>query len=404
MRIGISELTFAIQEPIAKARLNAFILFKLAKNIKSLAILGEWPLALFPERKTSSETKIKIKQTKPVPTDVVDPGALPELKELRLDSSNENPNRVLHKCLVDIRKIVGLISHLPNLRVLEIRGGHHSISAEQYLLCQRSMCNITALSLSATSSSALRDIILCCSANNLKQFRFTIPAGEDGTLRYGNDIQSEQVIRTLNVHGLAPTLETLQIDTSELALFAADASDIRLTFRTVPTLAPFTALRHLSISADAIYYPSLYPRILLRDDHTGENENAGKRLMDFLPRNIESVEITGIYAIYAADVARLAKACQPGGELSRLRKVTLKGSQNSVTNPINWAPYPVPVDEEGDNWEDWHGVAEEAEAQGGALHADIVRLFDAAEVRYEFDMPEFYFDRYAGDWDADPEA
>ena len=84
------------QEHIAGARLSAFLLFKLAKNIKSIAILSEWPLAVFPELKRGP--RIKVKQAEPSLANAVSPGLLLGVEELRLDSHNENHQPGSRKC------------------------------------------------------------------------------------------------------------------------------------------------------------------------------------------------------------------------------------------------------------------------------------------------------------------
>ena len=392
------ELTLVLQGRIANARLNAFIILKLAKNINSVAIMSEWPLALFPESKTS--------KTMPTRANVIDPGSLPNVEDLRLDSSNENPHLTSHKCLVDMSKTAGLLQHLPNLRILEIRGGHNNLSAEQILACRPALVNITVLRLSATSESTLRDILMCCNPKSLKHFRFTIPAGKDSTLRFGNDIQARQVVNLLIQQRFAKTLETLHIDTSESVLLAADPADIRLRFKTAHSLAGFTALRHLSISADAVYYPSLYPRVLLRDPNTGD-EHAGQCLVRLLPRNIESIVITGIYAIHPKDVSQLADACLSGRRFQNLNQIILQGCHDGATLSLGSIPYPVPEDED-DDLEDvadkWREIEAMAEHSGSEIDKDMEQKFGGAGVKYSFDMPQFYFDKYAGDWDKDPQA
>jgi hypothetical protein len=389
------------QNHIANARLNALLLFKLAKNIKSIAIMSEWPLAVFPELKPGR--RIKVKQAEPTPVNAVGPGLLLGVEELRIDSSNENRHAVSSKCRVDIHKVAGLFSHVPNLRNLEIRGGHNLFSATQLPVCQPALKKITTLTLTATSVSTLSDILSCCTPTNLKHFRFTIPAGEDGTLRHGNDIQGRTIINLLLEHNLSATLSTLHIETSESTFFAADPADIRLAFNTAHTLSGFTSLEKLTISADTIYYPSMYPRILLRDRHTG---TADKRLVTFLPRSLSTLEITGIYAIHSDEVAELAVVCQqPNNEFAHLKKVTLRGYDGAVTRPIGWATYPVPgYDDEDENntiSQDWHSVEHEAKDNGALLGLEVSKKFKDAGVEYAFDMPEFYFDRYAAAWDQD---
>ncbi|KAK4149792.1 hypothetical protein C8A00DRAFT_18573 [Chaetomidium leptoderma] len=384
------------RDRIANARFNAFLLFKLAKKIQCIAILSEWPLAVFPEPKPGP--KIKVKQA----ASVVDLGPLPAVEELRLDSSNDNPHFRSHKCLVDIRKCAGLLSHLTGLCILDIRGGHNVLSHEQVLSCRPALVNITVLNLTATSKSTLDDILLCCSPRSLKHFRFTIPPVADGTLRHGNDIQGSEIINLLTEHRHCKTLETLHIDTSESVMFAADPDDIRLEFKTVDTLSHFASLRHLTISADSIYYPSLYPRVLLRDPNTGK---MGNRLIRFLPSRLESLEITGIYAIYSGDVNRLADECFRRGRLQNLKKVTLKGHRGNMLRPLGGIPYPVPeYDDPEHGFDDWYEMAYEDQNPGSEIDKDIAGCFEAAGVEYGFDMPEFYFDAFAGDWDKDPRA
>jgi hypothetical protein len=364
--------------------------------------LSEWPLALFPEPKPGP--KIKVKQAI-LP---VDPGPLPEMEELRLDRSNENPQVSStvssSMCVVDIRKCVGLFSRLPNLLSLEIRGGHHSLSSQQLDACRPALGNIKTLNLIATSKSTVNDILLACSRKSLEHFRFTIPPGPDGPLRYGNDIEGHTIVDLLKKSHLSNGLKTLQLDTSESTTFAADPHDVRLTFRTVESLRSFASLRRLIISADSIYYPSQYPRVLLRDANTGNKK--GMRLINFLPRNLESVCITGIYAIPIIDLLKLPKECHNQGLFPQLKNVTLRGHKNvhAVTNAVSWTPYPVPEDSEVSDCANWRGVEEHLKQYGSVTNGRIAECYTEAGVRYDFDMPEFLFDKYAGDWNQDPRA
>jgi hypothetical protein len=397
------QLTQILQDRIADARLNAFILFKSAKNISSIAILSEWPLAVFPELKPGP--KIKVKQASPATANPLDPGPLPKVEELRLDSSNDNPHLASAKCMVDISKAAGFLSHLPNLRNLEIRGGHNTLSAAQVHACHPRLANITTLNLSAVSESTLRDLLLCCNPNNLKHFRVTIPPGADGKLRFGNDLHGEQIVNILTQYGVADTLETLTIDTSHSTLMDFGHGIIRDTFQTISTLKHFTSLRHLSLSADTIYFPSLYPRILLRDTNTGGDEDEGQRLVRLLPYNLESLEITGIHAILRSDMKYLAQASHDnGGQFEQLDSVVLKGDARFATLPTDVEiPYPLPEHE--NEWyavENWHEVEAWCKTLGPEVNDDIRREFRKAGVEYEFDMPEFYFGVYSAEWDDEP--
>ena len=397
------ELTVAFQERIAHAQLNAFLLFKLAKNIKSIAVMSEWPLAVFPELKLGS--KIKVNNALPAPARVIDPGPLPQVEVLRIGSGTEKPHLTGSGArMIDITKTVGLFSHLPNLRDLEIRGGNNTLSAAQVHACRPNLNNVTVLNLSATSEFAMRDILLCCNPKNLKHFRFTIPPKSERNMSMaGNDIHGERIIDILTQYGVAKTLLTLHIDTSQSALLALGRDSIRREFETAPTLNHLTSLRHLSISADAIYFPSLHPRVLLRDPNTGA-EHEGQRLVHFLPRNLESLEITGLYAIHPRDVASLAKETLPGGRFEHLKKVVFKGDPGcAALDERN--PYPVPRREDPDDqFSDWDAVEEMSRVTGLETEGEVKRAFAAAGVIYGFDMPELYFDEYVGEWDNEPDA
>ncbi|KAK4102317.1 hypothetical protein N658DRAFT_485640 [Parathielavia hyrcaniae] len=402
--------TAVAERCVANARLNALILFTLAKKIKSLAILSEWPLALFPEPKPCP--KIKVKQAIAAP----DPGPLPEVEELRLDSSNENPQYRTGKCVVDIRKCVGLFSRLSNLDSLEIRGGHHTLSSKQLVSCQPALNNISTLNLIATSTSTMSDILQACSPNRLEYVRFTIPPNQDGILRNGNDVQGRTIANLLHEYRLSERLRTLYLDTSESTLFAANAYDVRQTFQTIPSLRPtFPSLRHLTISADAIYYPSQYPRVLLRDPNTPGpgNGNERDRLVTFLPPTLQSLCITGVYAIPTLDVASLARACQQhqpkGGQQQQqqfdaLERVTLRGHRNvwTVVKPVAWTPYKIPEKSSvAGVCADWKEVAVYMEECGGEILDKFVRRFERVGVEFGVDMPEAFFDAYAGEWSLD---
>ena len=150
------------QNGMASARLDAFIVFSLAKNIQSVAILGEWPLALFPDS-TQGPTTIDI-------------GRMPAVNSLRLiGSSNTRLQTGTQTGMVDMHKIAGLLARLPNLGSLEIRGGHNTLSAAQLLACHP-MANLTTVKLTATSLPVVDDILLACRPALLKHFHFSIPA------------------------------------------------------------------------------------------------------------------------------------------------------------------------------------------------------------------------------------
>ncbi|KAL2125834.1 hypothetical protein VTI74DRAFT_2557 [Chaetomium olivicolor] len=172
------------------------------------------------------------------------------------------------------------------------------------------------------SKRSLQDIVMICSPNMLKPFRFII----DGN--FPTDPTGEEVISLLE-YGLHQMLESLRLDTTECLHFGHDPEDLRSFFKTVETLRDFRSLRRLSISNDSIYYPSLYPRVLLCDPYTGDPE-AGTRLVNFLPRSLESVEVTGIYAIHLNDVSELVDACGEGKQLQYLRERRPQGRRPSA--------------------------------------------------------------------------
>ncbi|KAK3290236.1 uncharacterized protein B0H64DRAFT_452767 [Chaetomium fimeti] len=228
---------------IANARLNASLLFKLAKKAKAVAILSEWPLAVFPEMKPAPKANGHAPDQAAHP----DIRLLPEVEILRLDSRNENPHRQ-------------------------------------------------------------------------------------------DDVQDRKVValRVLKKYGLHKRLKTMHIDTSESTFLAAHPWDIEKIFKAVPTISVFTALRRLAISADNIYYPSLFPRVLLRDGNTG-NEHGHRRLINFLPRSVESLEDLGIGATHATE------------------SVVLRGQDEEwcMLQSINQCNYPVPTVEGEDIFDDW---------------------------------------------------
>ncbi|KAK4035193.1 hypothetical protein C8A01DRAFT_48580 [Parachaetomium inaequale] len=390
-------------ERIANARLNAFVLFKQAENIQSIAILSEWPLALFPELKPAR--RIIVQQAQPTTAGALNLDPLCKVEELRLDSSNENPHRGSQKCQVDISKIANFLTHIPKLRNLEIRGGTGQLIGMQIPACRAFFKNITVLNLTATSASTARNIFWCCSNQSLKHFRFTIPAGAGCILRDGHDVQGSAIVALLRELRRQKTIETLHIDTAESTLFAANVADISERFNTVSTLSDFTALRHLTISADNIYYPSQFPRVLLRDGNTG-NEHSHRRLIDFLPTTIESFEILAIYAIQTRDVAHVPDECHPRGKLPKLKSVLLHGQtdDSDVPRPITRCRYPLPTDGGEDNFEDWYHVADVAKADGKRINEQMAGRYKEAGVKYKFDMPEFFIDQYVAEHNFDPEA
>ena len=372
----------------------------MAKNITSVAILSDWPLALFPELKPGP--KIKVKQASPAPASALGPGPLPNVLRLHLNSSDENPHLASGKCMVDISKAAGLLSHLPNLHTLQIRGGHNSLTAAQVHACRPKLGNVTSLFLNAASEPALRDLVLCCNPNKLEDFQFVIPPGNTGKLRNGTDLYGERIVDILTQYGVADTLENLYIDTSHCDLLAFGRGLIRDSFQTVTTLSHFTSLRHLSVSADNIYFPSLYPRVLLRDPNTGDEHN-GERLVRLLPCNLESLEIKGVYAVHPTDLVSLAEASVTGGRFEELHKVVLFGDKafTELTEEEE-LPYPVPSEEGDAELEDWHELEKRAKDIGPQINSDVRTEFDKAGIDFEFDMPEFYVAFYTADWDDEP--
>ncbi|KAK3903064.1 hypothetical protein C8A05DRAFT_33202 [Staphylotrichum tortipilum] len=385
---------------VANARLNAFIVFNLAKNIKSIAILSEWPLALFADS-TQGHMTINI-------------GPLPTVENLRLggssssSSNNNNGHSGPQKRMINMRKTTGLLAHLQTLSSLEIRGGDNTLSAAQVLACNP-MANLTALKLTATSLAAVDDILLCCRSGPLKHFHFSIPAGREAAHNPGNDIQGRQIIDRLVEYGFAATLKSLHIDTSASILFAADQEDIRRTFMTAHSLSDFRSLRHLSISADSIYYPSGHPRVLLRDPNTG-NERLAQRLCAFLPGSVQSVEITGIYAIHKDDVLELARACFPMAKFVALKTVRLRGDVGDTLNDVYHDDDASGTDEsdsdasDSDGWDSGSDWADGDMGDGPTVNEQVASLFAAAGVDYEFDTPEYYVDQCLGDLGMDPGA
>ncbi|EAQ90176.1 predicted protein [Chaetomium globosum CBS 148.51] len=386
---------------IANSRLNAFLLLKLAKKAKAVAILGEWPLAVFPElRHPAPET---------VAGDTIQANhpdsLLPEVETLRLDSSNENPHRRSGMCVVDMNKIVGVLSHASNARNLEIRGGNHLMSGQKARdICRPSLKNITALHLDASSGSAITSILLCCNPENLKHFRFTIPH-----------------VYYANIPG-------------------------RTAFTTVPSFSAFTALRGLTISADNIYYPSVFPRVLLRDgntsdgstddgndddenpgDQTTSDENTGTghstggnpaagnankeetahkprflRLINFLPRGIETFEVVGIYAIHLQEVMNIPLECRPDGKLPNLKRVILRGLPDGagVLGSVTKCEYPVPLEYGEDIFDDWYHVMRHSHDFAPYRREEVAACYAEAGVEYAFDMPEYFIHEYIGEWES----
>ncbi|KAK4234128.1 hypothetical protein C8A03DRAFT_18912 [Achaetomium macrosporum] len=400
-------------ELIPVARLNAFLLSKLAKKITAVAILSEWPFAVFPPVKPAPRIRVKGAKPQP-PTDTADPGRLPQVVELRLDSSSPDTRSGIYR--VDLGKTVGLLARVPNLRTLRLRGVdaflRPGLSENQLALCRSTLANLTTLDLASIGRDALHDIIRCCSPAHLRHVTFKIPPGRDGTERPGSDSQGSRLIDLLAQFHLAATLTTLHIETSHNTLFGAPSHVVARDegFETIETLRDFVSLCHLSISADNIYFPSLFERVLLRDEHTDNyNHRDGERLVNLLPPNLESLEITGIYAIHARDMLGCASPSDPPFHFPNLTRVLLRAG--GTPNRRNHNPWPFPGLDPDDEDEDatlidsrqlWQDLAEVDPREGARHNERVAARFAAAGVEYGFDGPEFYVDEYAGTYKEDP--
>ncbi|KAH6628913.1 hypothetical protein F5144DRAFT_631962 [Chaetomium tenue] len=447
---------------IANSRLNAFLLFKLAKKAKAVAILSEWPLAVFPELRLPGPETVG-NETIQASRGKHPDSLLPEVETLRLDSSNENPHRRSTKCVVDMNKIVGILSHVSNARNLEIRGGDHLMSGQKARdICRPALKNITALYLDATSGSGITSILLCCNPENLKYFRFTIPPGLYDNVMRSAKVQAYKVVHLLERCSMHETLETIHIDTTYAVYYANIPG--RTAFTTVPSFKAFTALRRLIISADNIYYPTVFPRVLLRDgntsdgstddgndndenpgddnpgdDNTGDDnpgdqttgdqiasdENTGTgnstdgnpadenaveeepvheprflRLINFLPRSIESFEVVSIYAIHLQEVTNIPRECHPDGKLPNLKRVILQGLPEGagILESVNKCEYPVPLEEGEDIFDDWHHITRHSHDFAPYRREEVAACYAEAGVEYSFDMPEYFIHEYIGEW------
>ncbi|KAJ4298333.1 hypothetical protein N0V88_003358 [Collariella sp. IMI 366227] len=412
----------------SKARLNAFLLFKMAPNITSLAILSEWPLAVFsllPARIPGPKIVVKQATTKPT-------APLATIKALRLENDTARPDGF--GCCVDLGHCADLICRLPKLRSLTIRGAANSFSLEQMSACRPILAKLTTLDVISTSKRFLEGLIMCCSPDNLKHFRFTI----DSNRQPATDTTGNEIVFLLADHGLHKKLESLHLDTANNMMFANDIFNQASPpqFKTVETLRNFRSLRHLSISNDNIYFPSLHARVLLRDPNTEDPNNgdpnidlnieSGTRLVNFLPRSLETLKITGIYAILEYDVAKLVDACGKNGRLQRLRTVVLKGDSSGFYNrqiPDTFSYTESNRDEEGHRLEgaltdsdrdtntylredmalsarlwEWGGVAEGAERVGPEINQNLIDEFREVGVEFRCDCPEFFIGKYVAEW------
>ncbi|KAK3311698.1 uncharacterized protein B0T15DRAFT_572014 [Chaetomium strumarium] len=347
------------KEMFPVARFNAFVLLKLARKATAVAMLSEWPFVLFPATKPTPRIQVKGATPQP-PTNTVDLGRLPQIVEMRLDTDSPylgtlgaqsghgyvetGPRARPAWYKVDLAKVVGLLVRVPNLRILRLRGVDAGPSASAIFAWGRlavtgsTLANLTTLDLVSINRDALCDIIRCCSPRSLRHVSFQIAHGAEGDARPGDEVKGTTVLALLDEFDLAENLRTLRIDTAHNYLFkdgirAQSHDDIRDDgFRTVESLRDLASLRHLSLSADNIYFPSLYPRVLLRDKHTdGKSHRDGERLLTLLPSNIETLEITGIYAMHVKDMRMLARAC---------------GDDDHYNDEDNWS------DDEGDDISD----------------------------------------------------
>lgn len=388
-------LTAWRQERIANARLNAFALFKLAKNIKSVAILSEWPLAVFELFPTANQApaqrRIRVTQGRHgivlrVDLDCTVP--LGRVEELRLDSDNLNLEK--KKYIVDLEKSAPLVFRLPSLRTLQVRGGTGALVTPGLLPHNFTRLSVLDLVSCSITAASLKHILAHCSAQ-LTHFRITL-AGDHGHI--GSTMVGFDVVDALADADLTQTLTTLAVDTSSSETFSVGWDDARSRFRTLPSMADFSRLQHLSISADSIYFPSQYPRVLLRD-RDQHVPNPGERLLYFLPAGLRSLEITGIYAIFVDDMKNLARECRDG-LFPHLRRVVLKsGGEVRRGSP----PYELPGAGDDLPYDDFQALSLDADVLGQYFDDEVAKLFADAGVQYEFDRPEFYFDRFCGSWD-----
>ncbi|GAB1312529.1 hypothetical protein MFIFM68171_02739 [Madurella fahalii] len=364
------------------ARFNVFVLFKLAKNINSVIIRSEWPLAVFAQFPTPAEikdklkikvvnieskTKLKINLDRTVP--------LSGIQELHLTSNIINLWTAKH--VVDLSKAADLLVRLPNLRRLSSQGSTGSFCTA--IVGDSVFSNLTELDLASCSLTlpSLRDILSSCSAK-LKRFRFSCESESDNTNHIGTGIAGADIIQILDMAELSGSLHSLEVDTSDSETFTNiwGWPTFARNFRTIPSLGHFASLRHLCISADNIYFPAMSPGMLVQDDNSGP-----LRLVQFLPAGLETLEITGITAIHLQDVEALAQACEKRDPLHALKRIVFRA---------DGALHLADVDDEPEQ------VMEGRKFENMAM----AELFAAAGVEYEFEQPEFFTTFYSGTWDS----
>lgn len=309
------------------------------------------------------------------------------IEELRLTGDTTNLETGKH--VVDLSKAADLLSRLPSLRRLSFQGSTGVFCTAK--AGDSVFGNLTELDLASCSLTlpSLRDIISSCSAK-LKRFRFSCASERDNSNHAGTAIVGADIIQMLDMAGLSGSLHSLEIDTSHSETFTNswDWPISRGDLRTVPSLGHFVSLRHLSISADSIYFPSMSPGVLLRDDHSGP-----LRLVQFLPSELETLEITGISAIHFDDVLALAQACEERRALRALRQVVLKAG--GVLGPHSRALY-----QGADEGVDPEQVMGRLRYTGSVDNAVLAEWFAATGVDYRFEQPELFTTVYYDTWDS----
>jgi hypothetical protein len=280
-------------------------------------------------------------------------------------------------------------------------------------LWRADFANLAALDIRSSTITweSIKDLIKLFPLARLMEFRFVNES--DARTDVASDLTGCVVVKKLIEARLADRLTRLEMDTSGNQIFGHWGL-FRRQYYTVGSLGKLSNLRDLSISADCIYFPSMYRRVLLRNrgDEDKRSTELHTKLVDLLPAGLHTLEITGIYAIPIEDVKTLARNCMDQHDrFGSLSKVVLKAG--GVAGEDGDVPYPFPhvnnddmdVDDDDDDeydeypYNDFEELAEDAEVLGDLANQDVARLFAAAGVEYEFDRPEFFFGRFTANWD-----
>ncbi|KAL2261981.1 hypothetical protein VTK26DRAFT_2814 [Humicola hyalothermophila] len=435
-----------VDPKVEAACLNTLALFKLAKHIRLTVVLGEWPLAVFSNyfsfaenRPTSSSFALARGTTiSPVSANSCDAPMLRVFKTrpfraadtgnttIEVNLHAKNPLVVVHEwhratcdhewlqhrvCLSEPQAAIARAKDLGTIRV---RGGIGRLETNKLSRHNLSRVHELDFAEAAVPLARVAEMIGLSRCGALRTFKFAIASRSriEVVPSLASSITGADILGKLVENGHEEWLETVVVDTAGSDVFTvAWEAWSRHAFHTFPTLAGFATLRGLTVSADLIWFPSMYPRVLLvdKDRHNGEHPGSDQRLVNFLPGQLQTLAIVGIYAIPVQDVKALARhvlasrskaddLSSGGKKFPNLRRVRLRAG-GTVSGEGIEIPYDVPESQYYSHHEDWEAVENDAVTLGACMNTQVAKLFRQAKVEYDFDKPEFFFDAFCGSWD-----